>query len=214
MGLHRDGETFGLSPFESEMRRRIWWQIVLLDSIYALMSGLGRSLLPQGWSTRKPSNLTDAEMSPSMTAITPRDKPTDMIYCLIAYELGKLLMENSALELAITHNGEASQDLMGDAEINKARKCIDEADSTMTQILDKYCDPSLEPLHQFAKSTKAMFLANLRELVRAPQEQPEWGTEVFTSKDNLFKLSVAIFERILTLCQVRRGDNPFLWISK
>ena len=25
MGLHRDGEQFNLSPFETEMRRRVWW---------------------------------------------------------------------------------------------------------------------------------------------------------------------------------------------
>jgi hypothetical protein len=31
MGLHRDGITLGLSPFETEMRRRLWWHLVHLD---------------------------------------------------------------------------------------------------------------------------------------------------------------------------------------
>lgn len=214
MGLHRDGENFGLSPFESEMRRRIWWQIVLIDVMYAMLSGLGRSLLPQGWNTRKPSNLTDTEMFPSMETIIPRETPTDMIYCMISYELGKLLMQNSALELVITQNGDVAQDLPDETEINKARKCIDDADSIITQMLDKHYDPLLEPLHQLAKSIKVMFLANLRELVCAPQEQPEWGTEVFTAKDNVFKLSVTTFERILTLCQGGGVDDPFQWMGK
>ncbi|KAL4769810.1 hypothetical protein BDW60DRAFT_209692 [Aspergillus nidulans var. acristatus] len=31
MGLHRDGQNFGLRPLETELRRRIWWHIYLLD---------------------------------------------------------------------------------------------------------------------------------------------------------------------------------------
>ena len=32
LGIHRDGSHFGLSPFEVEMRRRLWWQICVLDA--------------------------------------------------------------------------------------------------------------------------------------------------------------------------------------
>lgn len=31
MGLHRDGELFKLDPFETEMRRRLWSILVMLD---------------------------------------------------------------------------------------------------------------------------------------------------------------------------------------
>ena len=30
IGVHRDGVQFGLSPFDTEMRRRLWWQICTL----------------------------------------------------------------------------------------------------------------------------------------------------------------------------------------
>lgn len=30
MGIHRDGEQFKLPPFETEMRRRLWWQVCTL----------------------------------------------------------------------------------------------------------------------------------------------------------------------------------------
>lgn len=32
LGIHRDGSHFGLSPFEVEMRRRLWWQVCVLDA--------------------------------------------------------------------------------------------------------------------------------------------------------------------------------------
>ncbi|KAM5343949.1 hypothetical protein ACJ41O_012486 [Fusarium nematophilum] len=31
-GLHREGSLFGLSKFDMEMRRRLWWQIAILDA--------------------------------------------------------------------------------------------------------------------------------------------------------------------------------------
>lgn len=31
MGLHRDGELFKLDPYETEMRRRIWSILVMVD---------------------------------------------------------------------------------------------------------------------------------------------------------------------------------------
>jgi hypothetical protein len=32
LGIHRDGSHFNLPPFEIEMRRRLWWQVLILDA--------------------------------------------------------------------------------------------------------------------------------------------------------------------------------------
>jgi hypothetical protein len=32
LGIHRDGTHFNLMPFEIEMRRRLWWQVCILDA--------------------------------------------------------------------------------------------------------------------------------------------------------------------------------------
>lgn len=32
LGIHRDGSHFNLPPFEIEMRRRLWWQVCILDA--------------------------------------------------------------------------------------------------------------------------------------------------------------------------------------
>lgn len=104
MGLHRDGELLGLPPFETEMRRRVWWQIILIDTVYALMSGLGQSLLPRSWDTKRPNNIHDADLYPTMTTLQPRSGPTDMIYCLVCYEMGKMMMDTPHLEAIILGN--------------------------------------------------------------------------------------------------------------
>lgn len=44
LGMHRDGSLFKLSPFDAEMRRRLWWGICILDTPasedYSCSSGL------------------------------------------------------------------------------------------------------------------------------------------------------------------------------
>lgn len=32
LGMHRDGDTLNLNPFDAEMRRRLWWGICILDT--------------------------------------------------------------------------------------------------------------------------------------------------------------------------------------
>ncbi|KAF2453816.1 fungal-specific transcription factor domain-containing protein [Lineolata rhizophorae] len=74
MGYHRDGKHFpNISPFEAEMRRRIWWMIFQLDTLYSFMLGLpGMARLIQS-DTEAPNNLSDSDISPLMTvAPTPR----------------------------------------------------------------------------------------------------------------------------------------------
>lgn len=36
IGVHRDGAQFGLAPFDTEMRRRLWWQICTLGGCYPI----------------------------------------------------------------------------------------------------------------------------------------------------------------------------------
>lgn len=84
MGLHRDPDKLpNISPFEGEMRRRMWHlavQIELLVSFHmglpSVMNGLETDVHPQ-------SNLTDDEIYPGMASLpTPRPDsiPTTMAY--------------------------------------------------------------------------------------------------------------------------------------
>lgn len=41
MGLHRDGEALGLNPFDVEVRRRLFWQLLPLDGMSGQLSGTG-----------------------------------------------------------------------------------------------------------------------------------------------------------------------------
>ncbi|KAI0398287.1 fungal-specific transcription factor domain-containing protein [Xylariaceae sp. FL0594] len=211
MGLHRDGELLGLPPFETEMRRRIWWQIILIDAVHALMSGLGQTLLPRSWDTKRPHNIHDADLYPTMTSLQPRDGPTDMIYCLVSYEMAQMMVDTPNLEAVILSNETGLGPMAPREEIEKTRRRIRELDESIGSILERYCDPSMGPIHELAMEMRSLITAKCTELTCPPKDQPEWGTEVRNAGDNLFKISVAALEGDLNLYRTTQGRGPFLW---
>ncbi|CRK11076.1 hypothetical protein BN1723_017204, partial [Verticillium longisporum] len=67
----------------------------MLDSKFALVSGFNDTLLPWGWDTKIPSNVNDADLFPGSTEpLQPREGPTEMIFCILLYEIGKFISQN------------------------------------------------------------------------------------------------------------------------
>lgn len=88
MGLHRDGTYFKLSPYETEMRRRLWWHICVLDIRASEDHGCDPSIYEQSYDTQFPLNINDEDISPNDTQIPPeRPAGSDMTFCLLRFEV-------------------------------------------------------------------------------------------------------------------------------
>ncbi|KAK8115800.1 hypothetical protein PG984_012302 [Apiospora sp. TS-2023a] len=87
MGLHRDGDAYGLPPFESEMRRRLWWYICILDHRTAEACGDVHAVRPHSFDARLPLHVDDADLSPEMPLLpVEREGFSEMTFCLVRYE--------------------------------------------------------------------------------------------------------------------------------
>lgn len=90
-GLHRDPAAFELPPFEVEMRRRLWWYIITLDSKVSELMGI-ESSSPRVMDTLLPSNVNDGDLEVGME-MPPQERPgaSEMIFCLLQYEITRFL---------------------------------------------------------------------------------------------------------------------------
>ncbi|KAK1710615.1 uncharacterized protein BDZ83DRAFT_711221 [Colletotrichum acutatum] len=71
-GIHREGSLFGLSTFDIEMRRRLWWQIAILDAPSAEdYSGEYNLLEMSSFDSQPPRNLNDIQLYPAMLEYPP-----------------------------------------------------------------------------------------------------------------------------------------------
>ncbi|TVY60097.1 Bikaverin cluster transcription factor bik5 [Fusarium oxysporum f. sp. cubense] len=88
-GLHRDGSNFpGMSPFNIEMRRRLWWNILFIDGRSGSDQIAEASLHEEMFDTKLPTNVNDTDLDPSMKVppIT-RNAITDTTPILVRSEL-------------------------------------------------------------------------------------------------------------------------------
>ncbi|RSL41091.1 hypothetical protein CEP53_012969 [Fusarium sp. AF-6] len=198
MGYHRDGELLGLSPFETEMRRRIWWHLMLQDVTHTLTSSLSCSETPVSWDCKMPQNLNDADLFPgSVDALKPHETPTEMGFCLIGYQLAKSILSleclrgTAGLEIATIWN---TEDVAGNPLASSIRqKYMEDLDALDQALLDverRYVFASAGKVHAAALSLRRLLVSKGRELMTPMMEQPERGTEIFTVQDNLFKILI------------------------
>ena len=89
LGFHRDGAHFEhLTPYEIEMRRRVWWALCMLDVRASEDQGTDYTIARGSFDTKLPMNINDADIEPGTTHMpTGRDGITDMTFSLVSFEM-------------------------------------------------------------------------------------------------------------------------------
>ncbi|OAQ95837.1 hypothetical protein LLEC1_01372 [Akanthomyces lecanii] len=80
IGLHRDGSHFpNLTPYEIEMRRRVWWALIMIDARASGDQGTDLTILQDGFDTQLPLNINDDDIGVDTKAMPEeREGITDM----------------------------------------------------------------------------------------------------------------------------------------
>lgn len=82
MGYHRDPQHFpNISPFEGELRRRVWWIMCQLDSLISFQVGLPRTVQDWQHDVELPRNLSDEDIYEDMEQLPP-SKPENELTAL------------------------------------------------------------------------------------------------------------------------------------
>ncbi|KAI4170684.1 MAG: hypothetical protein LQ343_004782 [Gyalolechia ehrenbergii] len=209
IGLHRDGTSLGLPPFETEMRRRLWWQIVVLDTRIAEISGAGTSILAAMFDTHLPSNVNDSNLNPEMGEIPPNHLgTTDMTFCLARYEIGNFLKRSNTTFLSFdgawpNHTGVPTT-------IAEKDQAIDELEQRLEEKYLKHCDPQIT-LHFLTKMFSRTAVYKMRLTAHHPRHYPDKGTSMpMEEKDLLCRLSLNMIEND-NLTHRNKSADKFAW---
>ncbi|KAI1757545.1 fungal-specific transcription factor domain-containing protein [Xylaria castorea] len=216
MGYHRDGEQFNLSPFETEMRRRLWWHVITQDSRYAMLSGLSHAWVASNWDTKMPQNLNDSDLFPnSMEPLVPQNGPTEMVFTLLIYLYQRFTSRtHQAFEAAfMTLRDGGKRDPEGPSPIDTYRALVEEIDVELAEFERKHVDPALGGVHAAAAVIRPLFIGKMRDVMVPMCEQPEWGTEIFDQMDSLFKSFVNSHSRNAEIYK-RMASTGFLWFVR
>ncbi|KAB8269072.1 fungal-specific transcription factor domain-containing protein [Aspergillus minisclerotigenes] len=219
IGLHRDGSRLGLSIFETEMRRRLWWQITVVDAAISRMSGSTSSLYPLA-DTRIPLNVNDSDLDVKMKETPPESSSaTEMIFCLMRYELGQWLGRQSRSK-PVGFDGYWESMSGASIPIEEKDRMIKELEDVIERKFTVHCDPSI-PLHRMTMIVAWSVPLILRLAAHHPRvyhEKGELPTRV--EKDLVFKTCLSVLEYgniLLTTEEMRKYlwhvDSQFPWDS-
>jgi hypothetical protein len=144
LGLHRDGALLGLSPLETEERRRLWWQLQHLDLGGAVRMGLTPMTLTAGWDVKMPSNIEDEDIQPGDSTM-PRERKglTSISYNLFCYWV---LEEQRQTFLAKHGRFELSWQTNTTLPATAKDDMVSRLEEGINRNFLQYCDP-LDPLH-------------------------------------------------------------------
>lgn len=193
LGLHKDGSKLGLSVFEAEMRRRIWWNLTVVDATIGHLAGCESHNLPLA-DTRLPNNISDSALDPDMTEIPDQTSgPTEMFFCLMSYDLGAWLARQAENK---TSSFDGFWEFLGSTAIPIEQKDskIDELEQIFERKYISHCDLSI-PLHfvTFVVAKSAVTSSRLR--VHHPRQYQEKGQPLPPAeRDLLFNLCLRLLE--------------------
>ena len=208
MGLHRDDSGHKLPPFEVEMRRRLWWQLVLFDSRVAEFSGVGTSVLTHQWNTRLPLNVNDGDLYPDMKE-PPMEhtRVTEMVFCLTRCEIGEFLrrIRSGTAFSGCWHELSSSQ-----IPLSTKDKVIEELEESLERKYLKYCDPSI-PLHFISTAMTRSAICKMKYISHHPRLLPDRGAQMpQVEKDKIFSWALKMIEYSNVL-HSNKGTQKLLW---
>jgi hypothetical protein len=138
IGLHKDGESLGLPPYDVHIRRRLFYQIVALDGYASQISGTGITIEPGTWDCKEPLNINDDQIWPGMIQPPQEQKgATEMIFFLARAEL-------STWHLGAMASKVGKSPLQG--REGPKTITVDELEASLETKYLRYCD-ILDPLH-------------------------------------------------------------------
>ncbi|KAI1880021.1 hypothetical protein JX265_001642 [Neoarthrinium moseri] len=211
MGLHRDGASLGLSPFETEMRRRLWWHLVHVDFRTADVLGTRPSLDLSSGDAKMPWNVNDEDLQPDMTELPPeRNAITSIALCLLKTELWEALRQFSSLTYP---PGDVRWEAVGSTDVSVARK-----DSFINQLEDRlesrylrYCDPS-DSLHAFVSAMARTAICKMRLFAHSPRQFAQNpGAVAQSDRDIAFANATKLLEYVTWLKAGRHDMGKYMW---
>lgn len=210
LGLHCDGSHLGISPLETEIRRRTWWQILILDIRSSEDHGSDPVIIQHSFDTRFPLNIEDEDLTPSMDEPPPeRVGITRMSFCLVRYHSAKTFARLFARPAAfLSPTGSWPESTM-----QQKQRWIQVCQETLQEKFYRHCDMQ-NPLHWITFTVSKLILAKQWLILYQPFQRCNMGATLPPeTRERLFLISLDSVESSVQL-EKERKTVKWGWLFK
>ncbi|KAH8894204.1 hypothetical protein GQ53DRAFT_780281 [Thozetella sp. PMI_491] len=213
IGLHRDGTNFAnLTPFEIEMRRRVFWQMCMLDLRSAEDQGSDLNVIDRTFDTQLPLNINDVDISPESTEMPePRVGPTDMTFALIRYEICSLARRLHAASSAMANVCPSEEA----RSMEEREAMLAETYNRVEHTYLKDANTGENPIYWVAANIARVIMAKMTLVIYQPLLFPGPSQDVLgpITRERLFRAAIEIFE-YNHLLNTDARSKPWRWLFR
>ncbi|KAK3953822.1 hypothetical protein QBC32DRAFT_386472 [Pseudoneurospora amorphoporcata] len=131
MGLHRDPKHYpNMSPFEGEMRRRLWLLFVEVDQIVSFQFGLPSNIHSRFYDTEMPRNLRDEDFDESTKELPPSRPETEVTPILLNIVKSRMIRAFGDITAAM-----CSRNPISYVEVIRLDKQLEDAHNSLPLLL-------------------------------------------------------------------------------
>ncbi|KAJ9634480.1 hypothetical protein H2204_006305 [Knufia peltigerae] len=97
LGIHYESiNTKCGGLLEAEMRRRLWWSLVIFDHRICELSDYKTTMLSPTWDCKTPLNINDSDIRAEMTTTPiPHDRPSETLFAVVRSEMSDFVRHTS-----------------------------------------------------------------------------------------------------------------------
>ena len=211
MGLHHEHSSSSLRPFEREMRRRLWWQICLLDSHAADDRATNPVIYADSFSTKLPLHINDEDLHiDSYEEVEERQAFTDMTFSLLCDEI-----MDTVRQLNYVPVRELGQTESGSRE--KWTQRIDAVINVQRRVEERYLRHLnlAHPFHWAIRLLADIIAAVMWLIVYRPlqQQRPNRSSSFQLADPGILRLSIEVLEKAYQL-NTDPAASSFRWLSQ
>jgi Fungal specific transcription factor domain. len=97
MGMHDESSYVRYTSLEAEIRRRLWWSLIIFDHRICEISNYKITTLTPTWDRKTPLNVSDFEMFPDVkSSLASHEKPTEAVFIVVRSELADFVRHSAS----------------------------------------------------------------------------------------------------------------------
>ncbi|GME47306.1 hypothetical protein GTA08_BOTSDO11736 [Neofusicoccum parvum] len=210
LGIHRDGSHFGLSPFEIEMRRRLWWQVCILDTRASEDHGCDPTIVEASFDTQIPLNVNDVDLDPAMKEF-PKERIgcTEMTFCLVRFEVANVYRR---IQYVPPGPVRCSR-YFSSVSLEQKERWITEVHSKIEEKYLRDCDMTV-PLYWVIATVSRLIMSKMWLMIYHPYQRLDGGASLpQETKDKLFVTSLENVEYSILL-ETEERTQKWGWLFR
>ena len=171
----------------TQLRRRLWWQLIVLDGRFAPDIATDRFIFQTSFNTKKPLNINDSDINEHTKMINEREGLTEMTKCRLTHDIFEMAWH--LRPDCVLGQGEGVSGMTTDEKMSMLAKL----EQHVTEKVLRFCDPS-NPMAWATSIIGQLTIRRARLTVYYPLHHDQHRDPPRVSKDHLLMTAVECME--------------------